>query len=109
MKIKLNILFFSLVKASDVEIESGIESDSSADQQVSEALAAAAAAVVVNSSLITKQTDDTNNKSTTTTTTTNNNSNCIAIREDQRGEEFLSAKRNFFFIYIQFLIVELRF
>jgi hypothetical protein len=107
MKIKLNILFFSLVKASDVEIESGIESDSSADQQVSEALAAAAAAVVVNSSLITKQTDDTNNKSTTTTT--NNNSNCIAIREDQRGEEFLSAKRNFFFIYIQFLIVELRF
>jgi len=108
MKIKLNILFFSLVKASDVEIESGIESDSSADQQVSEALAAAAAAVVVNSSLITKQTDDTNNKSTTTTTT-NNNSNCIAIREDQRGEEFLSAKRNFFFIYIQFLIVELRF
>ncbi len=106
MKIKLNILFFSLVKASDVEIESGIESDSSADQQVSEALAAAAAAVVVNSSLITKQTDDTNNKSTTTT---NNNSNCIAIREDQRGEEFLSAKRNFFFIYIQFLIVELRF
>jgi len=103
MKIKLNILFFSLVKASDVEIESGIESDSSADQQVSEALAAAAAAVVVNSSLITKQTDDTNNKSTTTTTTTtttNNNSNCIAIREDQRGEEFLSAKRNFFFLFI---------
>lgn len=99
MKIKLNILFFSLVKASDVEIESGIESDSSADQQVSEALAAAAAAVVVNSSLITKQTDDTNNKSTTTTTT-NFNSNCIAIREDQRGEEFLSAKRNFFFLFI---------